>query len=96
MKVEGEFTRHTHPETDEFFLVLRGSLAIRMDVGDVDLKAGDTYVVPKGLHHQPFAESEAAVLLFEPSETVNTGNTPSDLTAERRWAAGPRDTGRGS
>lgn len=31
VKVEGEFTRHSHPETDEFFLVLSGSVTIRMD-----------------------------------------------------------------
>jgi hypothetical protein len=45
---------------------------------------GDTYVVPRGRPHQPYAEDETTLLLFEPSETVNTGDTPSDLTAERR------------
>ena len=37
VKAKGEFTRHSHPETDEFFLVLRGRLTIRMDDGDVQL-----------------------------------------------------------
>ncbi len=85
-KVHGEFTRHSHPETDEFFLVLSGSLTIRMDDGDVILGAGDTYVVPRGRYHQPYAGSETTLLLFEPSNTVNTGDTPSELTAERRLA----------
>ncbi|HEV2070306.1 MAG TPA: cupin domain-containing protein, partial [Acidimicrobiales bacterium] len=85
-KVHGEFTRHSHPETDEFFLVLSGSLTIRMDDGDVILGAGDTYVVPRGRYHQPYAGSETTLLLFEPSDTVNTGDTPSELTAERRLA----------
>jgi mannose-6-phosphate isomerase-like protein (cupin superfamily) len=84
VKVFGEFTRHAHPETDEFFLVLTGELTIRMDEGDVVLSAGDCYVVPKGRSHQPSADVETTVLLFEPSETVNTGDTPSDLTADRR------------
>lgn len=84
VKVWGEFTRHSHPETDEFFLVMSGSLTIRMDDGDVCLQPGDAYVVPRGWFHQPFAELETTVLLFEPSETVNTGDTPSPLTAERR------------
>ncbi len=83
-KVQGEFTRHSHPETDEFFLVLSGSLTIRMDEGDVVLRAGDAYVVPRGRLHQPFADIETTLLLFEPSSTVNTGDTPSDLTADRR------------
>ncbi len=46
VKVRGEFTRHTHPGTDEFFLVLSGRLTIRMDHGDVVLSKGDVYVVP--------------------------------------------------
>jgi mannose-6-phosphate isomerase-like protein (cupin superfamily) len=84
VKVRGEFTRHSHPETDEFFLVLSGALVIKMDEGDVRLGAGDCYVVPRGRDHQPCADEESAVLLFEPSDTVNTGDSPSDLTAERR------------
>jgi mannose-6-phosphate isomerase-like protein (cupin superfamily) len=84
VKVQGEFTRHSHPETDEFFLVLSGSLTIKMDESDVRLEAGDMYVVPRGRFHQPHAESETTLLLFEPSSTVNTGDTPSGLTAERR------------
>jgi mannose-6-phosphate isomerase-like protein (cupin superfamily) len=84
VKVEGEFTRHTHPETDEFFLVLSGNLVIHMDDGQVNLNPGDTFVVPRGRSHQPCAERETTLLLFEPSETINTGDTPSSLTAPRR------------
>jgi mannose-6-phosphate isomerase-like protein (cupin superfamily) len=82
-KVLGEFTRHSHPETDEFFLVLSGSLTIRMDEGDAHLGPADTFVVPRGRYHQPIAAEETRILLFEPSATVNTGDTPSELTAER-------------
>jgi mannose-6-phosphate isomerase-like protein (cupin superfamily) len=84
VRTQGEFTRHSHPETDEVFLVLSGSLTIRMDDGDVTLGAGQLYVVPKGTPHQPFSQDGAEVLLVEPSTTVNTGDTPSELTAERR------------
>src|SRR4030081_1920837 len=68
-KVLGEFTRHSHPETDEFFLVLSGELTIRMDEGDVKLQAGDTYVVPQGRFHQPAADTETHIVLIEPSVT---------------------------
>ena len=84
VKVQGEFTRHRHPDTDELFLVLSGRLTIRMDGGDVVLGPGDAYVVPRGEPHQPAADEETTILLFEPSATVNTGDTPSALTAERR------------
>jgi mannose-6-phosphate isomerase-like protein (cupin superfamily) len=86
VKVQGEFTRHSHPGTDEFFLVLSGQLTIRMDDGDLNLGPGDTFVVPRGRYHQPVAASETTLLLFEPSDTVNTGDTPSKMTAERRLA----------
>jgi mannose-6-phosphate isomerase-like protein (cupin superfamily) len=84
VKTKGEFTEHSHPDTDEFFLVLRGALTIRTERGDVELRAGQMYVVPRGMRHQPVSVDEAQVLLFEPSSTVNTGDTPSDLTAHRR------------
>jgi mannose-6-phosphate isomerase-like protein (cupin superfamily) len=84
VRTQGEFTRHSHRETDEVFLVLSGSLTIRMDDGDVTLGPGQLYVVPKGTPHQPFSENGAEVLLVEPSTTVNTGDTPSELTAECR------------
>jgi mannose-6-phosphate isomerase-like protein (cupin superfamily) len=84
VKTHGEFTRHAHPETDELFLVLDGSLTIRLDDGEVTLGPGQLYVVPRGTPHQPVSQDGAQVLLFEPSATVNTGDTPSALTAERR------------
>ncbi|WP_088317020.1 cupin domain-containing protein [Kineosporia sp. R_H_3] len=82
----GEFTRHSHPETDELFLVLSGSLTIRLDDGDVTLGPGQLYVVPRGVHHQPYAPDGADILLLEPRETVNTGDNPGALTAPRREA----------
>jgi mannose-6-phosphate isomerase-like protein (cupin superfamily) len=83
VKTRGEFTRHSHPETDELFLVLKGSLTIRMDAGDVVLGPGQLYVVPRGVPHQPLSDG-AEVVLIEPSTVINTGDTPSDLTASRR------------
>ena len=83
---QGEFTRHSHPETDEVFLVLSGSLTIRLDDGDITLGPGQLHVVPKGTPHQPYSPDGAQVLLVEPSATVNTGDTPSELTATRRLA----------
>ena len=86
VRTHGEFTRHSHPETDEVFLVLAGSLTIRLDDGEVTLGPGQLYVVPRGVHHQPVSTDGAEVLLIEPSTTVNTGDTPSELTADRRLA----------
>ena len=86
VRTHGEFARHSRPGTDEVFLVLSGSLTIRMDDGDVTLGPGQLYVVPRGTPHQPFSPDGAEVLLVEPSATVNTGDSPGELTAERRLA----------
>jgi mannose-6-phosphate isomerase-like protein (cupin superfamily) len=74
VKVKGEFVWHSHPETDDFFLVLHGQLTIRLRDGDVTLNAGELYVVPKGVEHCPMASEEAHLLLIEPAGTPNTGD----------------------
>ena len=83
-KVLGEFARHSHPDTDEFFQVLAGELVIRLDDTEVRLGPGQSYVVPRGVPHQPVAEVETQILMFEPSATVNTGDAPGSMTQPRR------------
>ncbi|MGE0284543.1 MAG: cupin domain-containing protein [Rhizobiaceae bacterium] len=73
-KVKGEFVWHSHPDTDDFFLVLKGRLTIQMRDGDVVLGPGEMYVVPKGVEHCPKADEETHVLLIEPAGTPNTGD----------------------
>ncbi len=81
-KLKGEFVWHCHEEEDELFLVLRGELLIQFLDKDVLLGEGDCLVIPRGVEHRPLAEEEAAVLLFEPVGTLNTGNVRSDHTEE--------------
>jgi mannose-6-phosphate isomerase-like protein (cupin superfamily) len=73
-KLKGEYHWHQHPDTDDFFLVLKGELTIRLRSGDVHLKAGERLVVPKGVEHQPVAEDECHILLVEPRGTPNSGD----------------------
>jgi len=80
-KVQGEFTWHDHPETDELFLVVDGELDILFRDGKVTLQAGDLYVVPRGVEHKPIAAQECHILLIEPVGTVNTGNVQDEKTA---------------
>ncbi len=74
VKVQGEFNWHSHPDSDDFFMVLKGNITIKMKDGDVQLSAGEMYVVPKGVEHCPVAEEEAHLLLIEPKGTPNTGD----------------------
>lgn len=80
-KLKGEFVWHRHPETDEAFLVLEGSLVIELRDGRVELSPGELYVVPKGVEHRPVAAGECGVLLVEPRHVVNTGDAGGERTA---------------
>jgi mannose-6-phosphate isomerase-like protein (cupin superfamily) len=81
-KLEGEFVWHNHPDTDEVFIVIEGSMKIELEDGVVELSTGEMYVVPKGVMHKPVAEKECQIMLVEPRGVVNTGEADSDLTAE--------------
>ena len=86
VKVKGEFVWHSHDDTDELFLVITGSLVIRMRDGEVSVGAGEFFVVPRGVEHMPVAEQECDVLLFEPAGTVNTGDAGGERTvASEPW-----------
>ena len=74
VKLEGEFVWHSHPETEDFFLVLEGELEIELRDRTVRLRKGDLFVVPRGVEHRPRAEKEAHVLLIEPQGTANPGD----------------------
>ena len=74
VKVQGEFVWHSHPETDDLFLVLKGALTIQMRDGAVRLGPGELYVVPRGVEHRPVAEEETHLMLIEPADTPNTGD----------------------
>lgn len=80
VKVEGEFVWHSHPDTDEVFLVVQGEMRIDFRGGTVELKQGELLVVPRGADHRPCAERECQVLLIEPVETINTGDAGGDRT----------------
>jgi mannose-6-phosphate isomerase-like protein (cupin superfamily) len=88
-KVQGEFVWHTHPDTDEFFLVVDGHLTIRLrtagddaSVHEVELDPGQIFVVPRGMEHCPTAVGETAILMFEPSSTMNTGDAGGERTRD--------------
>lgn len=82
VKVNGEFSWHSHADTDDFFMVLSGRLTIQMRDGDVVLEPGELYVVPKGIEHCPKADEETHLLLIEPVGTPNTGDQATAVDKE--------------
>ncbi|NJM26289.1 MAG: cupin domain-containing protein [Bacteroidia bacterium] len=80
VKLLGDFPWHHHDHEDEMFLVIRGRLTMRFRNKTEIISAGEFIIVPRGVEHQPYAEQEVELLLFEPSGTVNTGNVVSEKT----------------
>ncbi|MCS0497632.1 cupin domain-containing protein [Ancylobacter sp. MQZ15Z-1] len=88
VKVKGEFNWHSHPDTDDFFLVLNGRLTIRLRDAQgaesaVILGPGELYVVPKGVEHCPVAEEETHLVIIEPAGTPNTGDPATAVVKTR-------------
>ena len=79
-KLAGDFGWHAHELEDEMFLVLKGTLRIEMEAGPVTSREGEFYVVPKGVRHNPVAEQEVHVLLFERKSTLHSGNEVTSKT----------------
>ena len=82
VKFQGEYVWHHHAHEDEMFLVIDGQIEIHFRDRVVTLKAGEFCIVPRGVEHKPVAAREAAVLLFEPASTRNTGNVDHAYTIE--------------
>lgn len=79
-KVHGEFVWHAHEGEDELFLVLKGTLRMQLEDGEVALGPGDVFVVPAGVRHNPVADEECWLALVEPVATKHTGDVVTDRT----------------
>jgi len=81
VKLQGDFVWHSHPDTDEAFIVIDGEMEIGFRDGAVTLRAGEMYVVPKGVEHITRASRECHALIIEPRGVINTGDAGGSLTA---------------
>lgn len=79
-RLHGTFGWHAHEHEDELFLVLKGELRIELEQGDMLLRAGELFVVPQGVRHNPVAEAECHVMLVERKSTLHSGDTITDKT----------------
>ena len=80
VKLQGEFVWHHHETEDELFLVVKGSLQIKLRDQDIFLEEGEFVIIPRGVEHLPIAKDEVHVLLLEPKTTLNTGNVGNERT----------------
>ncbi|MBG6209423.1 mannose-6-phosphate isomerase-like protein (cupin superfamily) [Labrenzia sp. EL_126] len=85
VKFKGEYPFHKHDTTDDFFYVLEGEMI--MDIEGQPprtVKAGDLFIVPKGVVHRPRAENEVKVLLIEPKGEPNSGDSDREPAPKPR------------
>jgi quercetin dioxygenase-like cupin family protein len=83
-KFAGEFVWHSHPESDDFFYVVKGRIEIDFrDRDAVELGEGDLLIIPAGVEHRPRAAEEAWIVNIALAGTVNTGDNedPGDYRA---------------
>ena len=80
-KLKDEFVWHSHENEDELFMVFKGTLIMDFRDKTVEIKEGEILIVPKGVEHRPRTNGEIVFnLLFEPKETLHTGNIMDEKT----------------
>lgn len=83
VKFSGEFPYHLHEDTDDFFYVISGEMTMDLEETSHTVKAGELFVVPRGVTHRPRSVNECQVLLIEPKGTPNTGDSETASTKPR-------------
>jgi mannose-6-phosphate isomerase-like protein (cupin superfamily) len=82
VKTSGEWVWHKHDETDELFLILEGEFDMEFRDRTVTVKPGELLIVPRGTEHRPAARrGEVKLLLIDPNDTPNTGDTATATQA---------------
>jgi mannose-6-phosphate isomerase-like protein (cupin superfamily) len=82
VKLKGDFIWHDHQDTDETFIVVEGELRIDFRDGAVHVRAGEMFIVPKGVEHKTSAMDEVKLMLIEPRGVLNTGHAGGERTAQ--------------
>ena len=83
VKFKGEFVWHSHPDTDETFIILKGKMMMHLRDKVVEITQGEMIVIPKAVEHKPASEEGYEALLIEPEGVPNTGNVESQMAINK-------------
>jgi mannose-6-phosphate isomerase-like protein (cupin superfamily) len=83
VKFKGDFIWHSHPETDETFIIMEGTLIMNFRDRKVEVNSGEMIVIPKGVEHKPSSVNGYKAILIEPEGVSNTGDVRSEITIEK-------------
>ncbi len=76
VRATGDFQWHSHPDTDELFMVIEGHLRMEFRDHVETLGPGEMIVVPRGVEHFPqVPEGEVRMIVIDPADTANTGDS---------------------
>lgn len=80
-RIKGEFPWHNHESEDEMFFILEGQMMMHIKNEEpFAMNPGELFVVPRGVVHRVWAESECRIMLIEKKSTLHTGNLKTELT----------------
>ena len=65
---KGEFGWHVHEDCDELFIAIQGEFILKLRDKDIPMKAGDSYLVLKGLEHTTVNISNAKAVVIRSSK----------------------------
>jgi mannose-6-phosphate isomerase-like protein (cupin superfamily) len=83
VKFKGDFVWHSHADTDETFIILKGKMLINFRDHSVEVSEGEMIVIPRGLEHKPSSENGYHALLVEPEGVPNTGDVQNEVTIQK-------------
>ena len=83
VKFKGDFVWHSHPDTDETFIIIEGTLVMNFRDRVEKIHAGEMIVIPKGVEHKPSSDNGYKAILIEPEGVPNTGNVQSEATIDK-------------
>jgi mannose-6-phosphate isomerase-like protein (cupin superfamily) len=83
VKFKGDFVWHSHPDTDETFVIPDGAMVMNFRDRKVEVQRGEMIVIPKGIEHKPSSVNGYKALLIEPEGVPNTGNADTELTIQK-------------
>lgn len=71
---------HIHEQSDELFYVIEGRFYLELEDGQIEMKAGDILIVPKGTKHRPICKTLVKILLIDLSGALNNENCGGSYT----------------
>lgn len=83
VKFKGEFVWHSHADTDETFIILKGKMVMNFRDHSVEVSEGEMIVIPRGLEHKPSSQNGYQAVLIEPEGVPNTGDVQNEVTIHK-------------